>query len=178
MKTLYLRPAQQRVLYSVMSFFAAALLLFGFASIAAAKGVSTALANPSELQGTYSVITYGCTAADDPATVAILQKEDTPYTFNFVAPVSQYNIISGLRADDALRQAEDFVQCGPSARQTELTKIYGPEGTVIGYEVKPVFTPLRYGSEGVDTHYKVEGNKVLAYVTTDPLLQQDWMGTG
>jgi hypothetical protein len=163
----------------LMLFLASALLLVGFVSVAAAKGVSTDLSSAAEVQaGTYSLITNGCMATDDPSTVAILHKEGAPYNIGF-ARGTDYQVISGLSAGEALRQAEAIVECSASVQDTEVAEISAPDGTLLGYEVSPTFMPLRYGSyHPVDTSYKIKGNEVVASVVLDPFVTMSDQGGG
>lgn len=164
----------------LMLFVMAALLLFAVASTASARNLSTDAVKPADIQsGTYTLIAHGCNSAEDLSPVAILQKEGTPYSFSIVEPRGQYEQVPGLSAGEAMRRAEEFAQCSPSAGKTAVTEIRDSNNTVIGYEVKPTFLPLRSGSsDGVDTSYRVKGDKVLAYIEPDPLLQGNAMGGG
>lgn len=164
----------------LMMLFAAALFLFGIASAAAAKGAKTEMVHPGDVQaGTYRIVTYEHAVLNDPVNIAILQKEGTPYDINFADSRFRNDLASGMQADQALSVARNFVESDPSVQNVDLTKIYAPDGTVIGYEMTPVFMPLRYG--GLDpfvTNYKVAGNSVLGYVTEDPMLMSTEQGGG
>jgi hypothetical protein len=159
---------------------AVAFLFVGIVSSASAKGVSTSMDKETNIMtGTYSVVAYGCNGAADPRAVAFLQRDDAPYRVSIVEPRADVQTVMGLTADEAFRRAEDFVTCNPNAGEVELARITAPDGTLIGYEVSPVYLPLHSGSsDGVETAYRVEGNKVMAYVTADPLLQLNEMGGG
>lgn len=160
---------------------AAALLVFGFAGGATARGVDTDVVEPAEIQsGTYSVI-----AATEPAPIAILKKEDARYGIRLATAGSGYTVTEGLSGDQALVMARDLLEKDASVRDVEITEIKSPEGNVIGYELTPVFMPLRYGSAGIagdvtGTSYRVseEKERVLAYVAPDPLFQAEQMGGG
>ncbi len=165
----------------LMLFLTAAMLLFAVASTASARTLTTDAVKPADIQGgTYSLIAHGCNSAEDLAPVAILQREDTPYHFGVVAPRGETQTIAGLTRDEALRRAQDFVNCNPSVLQrADITEIRGPNDTLVGYEVKPVYYPLRSGSsDGVHTSYRVKGDTILTYVYPDPLLQGNQMGGG
>lgn len=155
-------------------------LFVGFVSSASAKDISTRLEKQSAIQsGTYTMTAYGCNAADDLQAVAILEKETSPYHVSIVEPRAQYQVLSGLSADEAYRLAEDFVTCNPNAQQTELSRMTAADGSLIGYEMKPVYLPLRAGSsDGVETTYRLKGDSLLAYVDVDPLLRLNEFGGG
>ncbi len=171
---------RHRIPALLLLFFTAAVLLFAIASTASAKTLSTDAVKPADIQsGTYSLIAHGCNSTEDLSSVAILQKEGSPYHFSIVEPRGQYQIVTGLSADEAMRRAEQFAMCNPDAGRTEVTEIRDQNNDVIGYEVKPAYLPLRSGSsDGVDTSYRVKGDSVLAYIEHDPLLAGNTMGGG
>lgn len=175
MKVLYLRPKGQGVL-QMMLFFAAALLVFGFASAAWAKGVKTDTVKPAEVQsGTYDLIT-----SSNPAPIAILKKEGAPYDIKLATAGSTYRVTSGLTKDRALKTANDFLKKDSEVQKTDVKEIKGPEGSVIGYEVTPEYKVLRWGNvpDITDTTYKASGSKVWAYVTPNPMVQSETQGGG
>ncbi len=163
---------------------AAILFLFGFVSFASAKGVTTYVTKPADVQtGTYRLLGYGCNSAQDIGNVAILQREDSPYGIGF-SPRSHYFgdtkvLLSGLTADQAVAEAKAFVQCNPNATKTDVAAIHAPDGSLVGYEVTPVFKPLAFGgTPGVDTSYSVKGNHIIAEVSPDPQAQMNIQGGG
>ncbi len=160
--------------------FVISLLFAGFVSTAAAKGVTTRADTAANIEpGTYSVVAYGCTGANDPRAVAFLQRDDSPYHVSIIEPRAHYQMLPGLTADEAYRTAQNFVTCNPNVQQSEVSSITAPDGTLVGYALKPVFLPLRAGSSnGIDTAYRVSGDMIQARVFVDPLLQMDQMGGG
>lgn len=172
----------------LMLFLAGAILLFGFASPAAARDISIQHADASEVQGTFTIIAYGCESTSESPSLAILKKEGTAYDFT-VEPTTAFfwgslqetdtQKMTGVRAPEALARATSFVKCNPDVMDVEINKIVGPQGTVLGYEVRPVYMPLRYGSEGLfSTAYTIEQNQVLASVIGNPLSTTDQWGGG
>ncbi len=175
MKVLYLKPKGHGVL-QMMLFFAAVLLVFGFASAASAKGVATDTVKPAGVQsGTYDLITSG-----SPAPIAILKKEGAAYDIKLATAGSTYKVTSGLTEDQAIKTANDFLKKDSAVLNTDVKEIKGPDGSVIGYEMTPVNRPLRWGSLSniATTSYKASGDKVWAYVIPDPLYSADLMGAG
>ena len=156
-----------------------ALLFIGLAVSAEAKGVKTDRVKPYDVEsGTYKVIGFEKGTVNDPMMIAILQREDVPYSLKFKT-AGDSREVTGLTQDEAIRQAEAYVKSNPAVTKTELSKIYDADGTLIGYEMTPVFMPMRYGSSDVvDSHFRVSGDRTLAYVTVDPMLQQIEQGGG
>lgn len=161
--------------------FAVALLVIGFASTAAARTAKTDMVSFSDIpSGSYKLVTYEQGTTNDPVMVAILQKEGTPYNLKF-GTRGIVKDLGTLPAEDAIKQAEAFVESSATVRDVEVAEIYGPDGTVLGYEVTPVFMPLRYGSSDVvDTHYDIQTdrNRTLASIGIDPLVGFSEQGGG
>lgn len=166
---------------TVFSIVAAALLIFVFAGGASARGVDTDLVEPAEIQsGTYTLI-----AAEEPAPIAILKKEGAGYDIRLGSAGSGYTVTESLSEDRALMMATDLLEKDSAVTDVEIAEIKGPDGNVIGYELTPVFMPLRYGSAGIagdvtGTSYSVseEKERVLAYVAPDPLFEAEKWGGG
>ncbi len=176
MKIIFTKSSGQQILPRLTLFFLAALLVFGFASAASAKGVATDKVKPAEIQpGTYDLIT-----SSNPAPIAILKKEGAPYDIKLATAGSTYNVTSGLIEDQALRSANDFLKKDSAVLNTDVKEIKGPDGSVIGYEMTPVNRPLRWGSlsDVTETTYKASGGKVWAYVAPDPMVQSETQGGG
>jgi len=56
-------------------------LLLNANSCTPGASLYTASANPAEISGTYTVLLYGARHSNDLETVAILAKQESPYTF-------------------------------------------------------------------------------------------------
>lgn len=118
-------------------------------------------------RGTYDLILYSGQNFQDPRSVAILDRTDDPYTIVPYGAPFHYRTIEGLSAADALKNGERFVHRLYAFRATEKREILGPDHTVIGYELRPLFMPLDTGYMGdiVDTSYLLRsGDRVMAYV--------------
>jgi hypothetical protein len=125
----------------------------------------TESATPGEITGTYTLILYGGNYANDVKTFAILAKEGTPYTFDVFAPSFDYRIIKNAPAREALEKAKKFVSFHPDFWKIQISEILGPQGGVIGYEVKPLYYPEAFGNPDIiRTYYKMTGNKVNVYI--------------
>lgn len=125
---------------------------------AIAKPLKTDSADPAEVKGIFTVILLGGAHVDDLETVAFLDKEDDQYTFEPFTPDFDYVIKKGLPAEEALEIAEKFVAFHPSFWKIHLAKIIGPEGTIIGFELKPLYIPFTYGTSDVlAIHYWPKG---------------------
>jgi hypothetical protein len=133
-----------------------------FDAYARVKPLETKSANASEVKGTFTVIFYGGAYIEDLETVAILDNEGDQYTFEPFAPDFDYVTKKGLSAGEALAATERFVTFHPSFWKTQLLKIIGPEGNIIGFEHKPLYFPFIYGTSDVlDIYYWLKkGGKI------------------
>ena len=151
---------------------ALATALFSLSSCMAGQQLRTSEALPPEIQGSYTLMLYGCSYPDDIENAAILAKEGTPYRFAIYAPSFEYKVKSGLSAEEALKEAQRFVQCGFFYQQSRLSAIQGPAGSAIGYELRPLYSPIRFGEDDVlDIRYALNGEHVVVYITLKPEIE-------
>jgi hypothetical protein len=137
------------------------------------KPLKTASADSSEVKGTFTVILLGGAHTDDLETVAFLDKEGDQYILEPFAPDFDYKVIKGLSPEEALRETEKFVRFHPSFWKILLNKIIGPEGTIIGFEMKPLYIPFIYGtSDALDIYYwpKKDG-RIKVTIRLIPMLE-------
>jgi hypothetical protein len=146
----------------VVLLFATGLLSIAPDSFAFETSLKTEAANPSEVKGTFTLILYGGNYYDDLETMAILDREGDQYTLDLYKPDFDYRAIKGLPAKEALEKAEKFIRFNPSFWHSQLSKILDDKGDVIGYELRPLYYPITYGSSDVlDVHYWMkEGGRV------------------
>ncbi len=149
------------------------------ASCTSAIRLSTQGAEDSEVTGTYRVIFYGCNFNNDLETIAFLDKEGGKYPFEPYAPDFKFRIKKGLIAKEALTEAKEFVNCNTSFRRAQTYKIIGPNGEVLGYEVRPLYEPVTYGAEDVlMTDYELKNNKVVVTIRLSPSIEMMLQGGG
>lgn len=136
-------------------------------------------AKPSEVTGTYTLLLYGCRYPDDVENVALLEKEGDPYTIEIYAPDFRYKVKTGLSAEDALKQAEQFVKCSVHYQQTRFSKIPDPAGGIAGYEARGLYSPIRFGMYDVlDVQYVARDNKIVVYIKLDPDVEKELRDEG
>lgn len=137
------------------------------------KPLKTDLAHPEEVKGSFAVIFYGGAYADDLETVAFLDLEGDRYTLEPFAPDFDYAKNNGIPAEDAIRRAERFVSFHASFRKTQLAKIIGPDGSVIGFEVKPLYLPFIYGASDVldISYWPKKDGKIKVSISLIPRLK-------
>ena len=132
-------------------------------------------ADPTELKGTYTLITYGCRYADDVENIAILSDEKSGYSVEVYALDAMYKVRTGLPGDIAMSEAKAFIHCGMhTVWQTVFRKISDSKGTTIAYELKPLFEPWEFKTpEVLLSSYVLNGSIVTAYFQLDPSLKRE-----
>jgi len=133
----------------------------------------TEAATSSDISGVFTLILYGANYSDDLETVAILDYEGDGYYFEPFAPSFNYKVIKGIQAQEALKEAGQFVSFHNSFWKYNLSTIFSPGGEPIGYEVKPLYMPFVYGfSDILDVYYWLKGEgKVKVIIILDNLVE-------
>lgn len=102
---------------------------------------------PHEFPGKFSVILYGARHIEDVETVAILDIEGDGYEMIPYALEYDFIILKGLTGNEAFLKAKDFIGFHRDYWTFGTRKIFGEKGSVIGYELMPLYTsrgnPLR-----------------------------------
>ena len=145
----------------------AALIILSLFFFASDNHLKTETALPSEMQGTFTLMLYGCRSADDIENMVLFDREGDAFTFEIHAPGS-YTVKTNVSAGDALAEAEKFVRCNITCEGSQLRKILGPGGNSIGFELKPLYSPVLFGIRDVlDVSYVIKEQKVTAYIKLD-----------
>lgn len=155
-----------------------AVLVIAFpGSPAAGNSLTTKGANVSELSGNFTVILYGGRYYKDIETVAFLVPEGMQYTFEPYAPEFDYRTVKGIPAKDAFELAGRFVGAHYAFLRSQMSKVLDGSGKVIGFELRPLYTPLAFGVEDVlDIDYSIRDSKVRVYVRLKPEVDRQLFG--
>ena len=138
----------------------------------------TVSANPAELSGTYTVFLYGARHSNDIETIAILAKENVPYTFEIYSPDFNYKTIKGMPDARAYKRAAEFVSFHYAFDYSVMSMILDENGSVIGYEVRPYYSHFDFGySDVLDVSYTPADGKVIVRIHLIPL-SNNISGTG
>jgi hypothetical protein len=125
-------------------------------------------AAPADLQGTYALLLYGCKYGNDLENLAILYRDEGPFTFEIYSLPTSYRVVKGLSAGEALKQADKFLRCSTDYWKTQLSKIVDSEGKIAGFELRPLYAPYQYGHLDVlDITYWLNDSKVTVYIKLD-----------
>jgi hypothetical protein len=158
--------------YIIVTILASLVLTLG--SCTGGKQLRTELAQDSEITGSYTLILFGKRDAYDLKTIAFLDKEGDGYELVPYAPEYDYNVIKNLPATEALKKALDYVKWPRDYRSSQVRKILDDQGSVIGYEVRPLYAPLAYGISNVlVVRYWVQaGGKVKVTINLHPTARE------
>ncbi len=127
----------------------------------------------------YDLILYGGRYSEDLHTVAIMGIEGGPYKIVPYAPPFDYRVVKDVDAPEALNMAVRFFSAtNPNFLWTRQSRILGPDGTVIGYEIRPLYQPFVYGiSDILDTSYWLKGKGVVsAWIELNPAIKRNGGG--
>jgi len=144
-----------------------------FAACTPSIRLDTRSAQESEMSGTYTGIFYGCNFFGDLESVVLLDREGDKYTFEPYAPDFKFRIKKGLTPAEALAESRKFLDCGPAYSSGELNKIVAPNGEVLGYEIRPTYHVFVYGTDVLDTYYRIrDDNKVIITIRVLPFVNR------
>jgi hypothetical protein len=132
----------------------------------------------TETAGTYTIIRYGASNPEDFATFAIIFPEQGRYSFDIFKPDFEYRVEKGLTAKQAMEAAQTFVNWHPEFSRAQTSRILGPDGNVIGYEVKALYKTTLFGKEDVAylTYVLKDNNMVTVYLRVDDVVRARNMG--
>jgi len=152
----------------IVSVFLSMLLVFSLCSACAVNQsyIQTKGAEKAEIAGNYTVFLYGANHYNDIATVAILAPTDGQYKFDIFAPDWAYRTEKGVAGKAAVAMADKFVSWHSSFARTQTSKILGPYGEVIGYEIRPLYMSTTFGKEDVMyvDYFLKENNRIEVHV--------------
>ena len=79
----------------------------------------------------------------------------------------------GLSARGALNEAYEFISHHPSYRCPRLSRIIDQKGNTIGYEVRPLYMPSRFGrSDVLEVDYWLKDGKVKITIRIIPSIER------
>ncbi len=122
-----------------------------------------------EITGTFSLILYGGSYLDDFETIAILDYEGDEFIFQPYAREFDYNVHKGLPSEKALKEAHEFIRGHSAFLRARLRKILDEKGKIIGYELRPLYLPVKYGvSDTLEVRYKLQKQTVRIFIRPHP----------
>jgi hypothetical protein len=79
-----------------------------------------------------------------------------------------------LTAHDALHEAMSFVNWHHAYKHTQIKKITNNRGEILGYELRPLYRPLRYGvSDVLNINYSLKNQIVSIFIRLKPYIEKN-----
>ena len=156
--------------YATRYFFLILLPALVLQACALGKQLATTSADPADLKGTYTLLLYGCHYPEDIKNLAILVDEGSKYPVEIYDLPTSYQVKKGVPGPQALKEADAFVRCSVRrVSETQLRRITDDVGGTIGYEVRPLYFWLEFGTPDVLlVSYSLQNGTVRTYVRLDP----------
>ena len=130
-------------------------------------------AKEQDVRGVFTLILYGGRDANDVEALAILDIEGDHYSFEPYAPEFDYKIKRGLPGKEALGEANKFISYHPAFHNSQLSEIIDGKGNTLGYEVRPLYIPFRFGTSDVlEVYYSLKGSKVKVTIRIIPSIER------
>jgi hypothetical protein len=140
--------------------FLTSLILAGCATYTAS--LRTAQAGAIDQSGTYTVFRIGGNYFEDYSTFALIVPENGRYRFEIFKQDFEYRSSKKLSAKQAVNMAEVFVSSQPSFAYSRTNAVIGPDGSVIAYEVRPLYQTMLFGqSDILIIAYLLKANNVV-----------------
>lgn len=134
-------------------------------SCAGFSPIRTSVTDESDISGTYTVILFGGNITNDPRTLAVLDREGDDYTFTPFAREDDYLVRTGFPSDKALAESRYFTGRYTYFMTHQLRKILAPDGTLIGYEMRPLYHIQKFGTADIlNVNYRLREKEVLVSV--------------
>lgn len=121
------------------------------------------------MKGTYTLFLYGCSYPARPDNAVILVPEGGRHPFEIYGPAFEYKVKTGVPAEAAFKEAEQFLTCSTYYRKPQLRRVLDLAGSTIGYELRPLYSPMDFGRDDVLTvmHKLTEDGRVIVFIRLD-----------
>ncbi len=137
------------------------------------KTLQTSPAVMDDIKGNFDVIFYYDPDPDNIKKVAILDIAGDDHTISVYD--THYNIRekNNVPSEEAFNSAVEHVKGHLEYDTYKIKRIHAPDGSTIGFEVRPIYVAIRYGmSDVLDIHYiPGDGGAVTAFIKLDFPLQ-------
>jgi len=137
-------------------------------------------ATPVAITGTYTLYLYGCHYPADVKNVGLLIRDGAKYPFEIFDLDTSYKIKKGIPAAQALLEAQAFLRCTTRRMtHTALRRISDDAGGTMGYEVRPLYFALEFGTPDILLiSYALKDGVVRAYISYQPNVENAIENTG
>ncbi len=129
-------------------------------------------ASSGEIHGRFDLIIYGGRYLDDIETVVILDNHDDRYIFRVFAPLYDFKVEKAMDGESAIKRAEEFLRSQRGVFNIKVSSIT-VNGTIAGYELRPLYDPLMYGTQDVlDTEYLIRDGEIVVKIRLKPWVER------
>jgi hypothetical protein len=133
----------------------------------------TIIKDEKTITGSFTLILYGSRHSEDIETIAFLDSEGDEYIFEPYAPEYDFTMKVHVTGEKALKEAQSFVNWHNSFRHAQWSSITDKQGRILGYELRPLYSPLTFGiSDVLNINYSLKGNKVVIYIRLKPSVER------
>jgi hypothetical protein len=116
---------------------------------------------------------YGCHYPDQIDNVAILVSDNSRYPLEIYDLDTSFKVNRGVPSKRAVVEADEFVRCSShKIWQTRISKILDGSGGTMGYEFRPLYDVIEFGTPDVlMISYALKDGKVRAYIKKIPRVE-------
>lgn len=133
----------------------------------------TVIKDEKTITGSFTLILYGGRHSEDIETIAVLDSEGDEYIFEPYAPEYDFNTRMHVTGEKAFKEALSFVSWHNSFRRAQWSSITNKQGRILGYELRPLYSPLTFGiSDVLKVNYSLKGKKVVIYIRLKPFVDK------
>jgi hypothetical protein len=158
------------------------LLLAAIAACMPGRQLLTSGVKPDEITGagTYTMFLYGCHYPADVKNAVFLIKTGEKRSFRIFDLDTSYTTEKDVPAARAIAEADRFIRCTSyRVTGTGLRRIPDGNGGVLGYEVRPLYFPLEFGSPDILLiSYTLKDGTVTAYIKLQPDVEKALENSG
>ncbi len=148
------------------------LLVSGCALSASIKTIRV----PAEtVTGKFDLILFGGNYLDDPETIVFADLRDDDIAFEPYSPDYKYKRHNNLTLTELIHVArEHLFGSSVTYRKIEFRKIYTPSGQILGYEIRAIQWPLKYGFGDIpEVSYRLKDKKLFLYIRTPEFIENE-----
>jgi len=134
-----------------------------YTSCVSSGTLQTASFSGDEIVGeNFTVFLYGLDNSSDVESLAVLDRSDDTYTIAFMKALPSFRVLANVPRQEAISRAEAFLNGSTLLSHIEKREIQGPDGTVLGYEFRPIYNPFQVNNSSFDSAYYPTGkNRVV-----------------
>ena len=133
---------------------------------------SSSIPPDTHISGQFDLILYTSLEQEVLIKVAVLDPRGDSYKLTPNAAEFNFKRFEGLRADAALKQAEEFLSELNGYEAIELREIKKPEGKVVAIEIRPLYDIFLHGTQDIiNTNYYTPEEGIIKFIVRSTIRQ-------